>query len=92
MKHYPFPLLMAFLLVGFTSCSPSPETAAKDVCECMSKAKESPEGFLTASVECQAKGKSYADKFKDDPEKAGLYAKEVLKCTMGDLRKEIKNF
>ncbi len=89
-------LIMLFAFIGFvvSACSPSPETAAKEACECMKKQYEAQKASDEAAKEKLSKEaedciKKIDEKYKDkanDKEFQDAFMKEFEKC-----QKEIVN-
>jgi hypothetical protein len=77
--------LAAFLSSMLFSCT-SPEDAAQEVCDCMSKAMKSKStsevaGNASECAELQAK---YTQKFEGEDQ--NKFSKKIVECTMGSLQ------
>ena len=83
-KPFFFPFLALLLLAG---CGKSPESAAREVCNCMSKLTRS-DGLSAAAgnaAECSQLQQKYASSFEG--EELNTYTRQVTECATGGLLK-----
>jgi hypothetical protein len=75
--------VLIFISMLLASCGKSPESAAKEVCDCMKKTTQSQgiEGMAGNAAECQALTEDYRNDFS--PEELNTFTQELMDCTMG---------
>ncbi|RZJ86164.1 MAG: hypothetical protein EOO60_13805 [Hymenobacter sp.] len=83
-KRAGFAMLLFFAL-GLCSCGKSPEAAAKEVCDCLSKTTSSQDMGTMAgnAAECQELTAKYQGKYSG--EDLNTFTRTLTNCTMGKM-------